>query len=175
MKKENIKYIIISAVSFVLLAILGVYYFINRFSETLMPSMDFQGGLASGPVLLLGVAVQFFCLWKFMKQPPLKSCAAALLSKLVSIAPSFITTLIVGLLVELLKGFLPTYHIISWLIHMVFVIALYAALEALTVKLFFKIPFKKAFLWLSLSNAVTIVICFLVNLPNWMSYIHFSF
>lgn len=59
-----------------------------------------------------------------------------------------------------------TFHLSHWIFDYLLVVLSNTLVEDLTIKLIFKYHFKKNFWWLFVANAISVIICAFVPLPN---------
>lgn len=177
MKNEKVKYSLISAICLVVFILIAVFSHANRINENtdiILPSQYIFEGMTSWYFLLVSLIAETVLVRLFIKESYLKSAAISLIMNVVSAVLGFVTLHILSLIVELLFIFVSvgTFHVSHWIVNLILIIPMYAALEGLAVKLFFKQKFRKAFAWLCITNAVSVVICFLFNL-SWISEMFF--
>lgn len=174
MKKENVKYSLMSAVCLALFVMIALYFGANRSTDMIMPSVYIVDGMTLWYVILLTLLSETVIVKMVLKESYLKAAAVTLMINLISMVIGFVAIHIVNLLVEVL--FIPfgspTFHISHWIVNFLLVILLNTSLEGLAAKLCFKLSFKKMFAWLCLANAVSILICILCNL-SWTSVMYF--
>lgn len=169
MKKENLKYGIICAVSLVLFVLLAVFSAANMATDMIMPSVYITNGMTTWYVMLLGLLAEAVIVRHFLKADWFRTAAITLVMNLISTALSFITFILAGLIVELL--FIPfanaTFHVTHWIATFLLVILTNACVEGLAAKAGFQLEFKKNFARLCLANAISLAISFLLNL-SWV-------
>lgn len=175
MKKEKVKYSLVCAICLVFFVAIALFASANRSSDMIMPSVYIVDGMTIWYVMLLSIIAETAIVKWALKETYLKSASISMLMNLVSIVLGFVTLHIASLLVEVL--FIPfsfgTFHISHWIVNFLFIVLLNASIEGLTVKLSFKLQFKKNFKWLCLANAISLAICFLLNL-SWVEAMYFN-
>lgn len=166
MKKENRKYVIVGAVALVLYVLLAIWAAGNMAGDMIMPAVYVTNGLTTWYVMALTLVAEAAVIKWFLKEDWFKTAAITVVVNLVSTALGYVTLLLGGLIVELLFAAFgtATFHITHWIGTFLMVILVNAAVEGLTAKIGFKLKFRKLFAKLCLANALSLAICFLLNL-----------
>lgn len=175
MKKENMKYIVIAAITTVLAIALGLYNNANQAVDAIVINVDITNGIGQLHVLLLTIVIETIVFQYFWKEDYVKTYALVSLANVISTALSVIVLFVVGLLVEviMLPFALPSFHVIMWIVNILIVIVVMSAMEGLVAKLTFKLKFKQIYKWLLIANAASFAVAFVLNLGNWLPYIYF--
>lgn len=177
MNKVSVKNVVMSAISSVVLVLFVLFAYSIRIEPTtdiIILSQYIFDGMSSWYVVLLTLVAEMFILKFFLKETYSKATAVTLFMNMVSTVLGIVVLHIVALIVEVL--FLPvdvgSFHVSHWVVNLIAVIPVYAAIEGLAIKIGFKYKFRKVFPKLCIANAACVVICFLCNL-SWISEMFF--
>lgn len=175
MKNKTLKYALLCAVSLLVLGLMSAYFTANRGTDMLMPASDLMEGMNLWYVLAAYLAAELLLVKALLKPDWLRAGAVTCVMNAFTAVLALATYLIVGFAVELILGPIPvgSYHISHWVADLIALALANAAIEALVVKVGFKLPFKKLYWPLALANLVSLVICFACNLCTWAPHIHF--
>jgi len=121
-------------------------------------------------VIAIGLIVEFFAIKFFAKASWVKSVVIVIVINAISAILGIYLIPISGIIGELIlfpfsSG---TFHLSHWVLAYLLAVFSNACVEGLALKLCFKYPFKKNYWWLMGANAVSVLICAFVPLPEIM-------
>lgn len=134
------------------------------------PTIYIAEGLRAWYVILAGLIIEFLAIKYFIKSTWIKSGLMAVIMNAVSTIVGVLLIPFVGFFgaigLELLDSIIPvfgTFDTAQWIWGYILAVLSNVLVEGLTLKFIFKLKFKKMFWWLTLANAISVIICILVQ------------
>lgn len=134
------------------------------------PTIYIAEGLRTWYVILAGLIIEFLAIKYFIKSTWLKSGLMAVIMNAVSTLVGVLLIPFVGFFgaigLELLDSIIPvfgTFDTAQWIWGYILAVLSNVLVEGLTLKFIFKLKFRKIFLWLTLANAISVIICILLQ------------
>lgn len=160
MKKSTIKILIL-----LLFSVLPI----SAKANMIWPSIYIYDQYYSWYVIFIGLFIEIFATKFFLKVSWFKSALIAICMNLISALLGIVLIPISGILVEFLT--IPfgggTFDISHWVLDYIAVALCNVVVEGLALKWIFKYPFKRNFWWLFGANAISVLICAFVPIPNY--------
>lgn len=119
-------------------------------------------------VIAIGLVIEIVAAKFFLNTSWIKAFLIATVANIMSALLGIPLIPISGFIGEfiLLPFTSATFHLSHWIFDYLLVVICNTLVEDLTIKLMFKYPFKKNFWWLFVANAISVIICAFVPLPN---------
>lgn len=144
-----------------------VIFPISASANIVWPTLYIASGLRSWYIIFSGLVIEFLLIHFVFKENYQRSGLISLIMNLVSTVVGIVLLPFVGffgaigleLLFEAVSYSGGTFDIWQWALGYILCVFANALVEGLTVKMFFKMKFKKTFWWLVLANALSVIIC----------------
>ena len=125
------------------------------------PSLYIAEQYYSWYIIAFGLAIELFAVKFFTKCGWWKSMVMDISMNAASAALGWILIPLSGIILEIL--FIPfnspTFHWSHWILSYILAVFVNASVEGLALKLIFKLPMGKTYMWLLWVNSITIIIC----------------
>lgn len=143
---------------------LFILFPISASANVVWPSLYIAEGMLVWYVILAGLVIEFLFIKIFLKTSFLKAGLASVTMNLISALIGIFLIPISGLLAEvlLIPTNTPTFHISHWILSYILAVLSNVLTEGLAIRVIYKI--KKAFWWLTLANAITVLLSIAVRL-----------
>lgn len=158
MKKENYQFTI-------LLTILLIFVPTIVMANLVWPSLYIAEGMHSWYIIALGLVIEFIFIKIYAKQSLKKSALISICINAVSSVIGIIAIPLSGIFTEFVMAY-NTFHISHWIADCILAVLCNVIFEGLTLKLVFKLGFKKNLWWLAAANLITVVISMISLLPQ---------
>ncbi len=126
------------------------------------PSLYIVTGIMSWYIILAGLIIEVLFIRFIVKPTWVKSIVMAVGMNIASAVLGLFFIPFTGFVATLLYGFLPfaggTFDLVLWGISYILAVFCNVGIEGLFLKLVFKIPFKKNFVWLLIANALSVIL-----------------
>lgn len=150
------------------LPVLAIFLLLSPVSASanmVWPSLYIEEGMLAWYVIVAGIVIEFLFTKIFAKQTWVKSAIISVVMNAVSTIAGLIMIPLSGIVAEIIM--IPfgggTFQPSHWVAAYIMAVLCNVFIEGLTVKLIFKLNFKKSFLWLLAANALSvgIALCFM--------------
>ena len=146
-------------------------------ADVIWPALYIAKGMLSIKVIILGLIIELFFVKYFTKIDWKKASIVTFLMNLITTIIGIIFIPLSGLASEFVFDFvfhaydkfgIGTFHWSHWLTTYLLVIFINTIIEGLFIKLTLKIKFIKIFWWLLAANALSVFVCFLFYVVNFL-------
>ncbi len=130
-------------------------------ANVIWPAVYVSARLYSPYIIIAGLATEFLFIKFSAKQTFAKSALISLVMNAVSAVIGYFALPLIGFVVEILLSVMSTatFHPTHWAVAYILGLAFNVLIEGATIKLIFKMPFKKNRIWLIIANAISVIIC----------------
>lgn len=130
-------------------------------ANVIWPAVYVSARLYSAYIIIAGLIIEFLFIKFAARQTFAKSALISLVMNAVSAIIGCFALPIIGFVVEIILSVISTatFHPVHWAVAYMLGLAFNVLIEGLAIKLIFKMPFKENRLWLTIANAISVIIC----------------
>jgi hypothetical protein len=142
-------------------AILSLTLTLFADANVIWPAVYVSARLYSAYIIIAGLVIEFLFIKFAAKQTFAKSTLISLVMNAVSAIIGCFALPIIGFVVEIILSVISTstFHPTHWAVAYILGLAFNVLIEGAAIKLIFKMPFKENRLWLTVANAISVIIC----------------